>query len=104
MSFRRYEILLPIRYNDGVPVDEEHFTQTRKELVKEFGAVTWCAERLQGMWSHEGEVFANANIKAVIDAEDTPEARAFFRRFKQTLKSRFRQIDIWMVSYPIEIH
>ncbi len=29
MSFRRYEITLPTRYNDGRPVEPEQFLKTR---------------------------------------------------------------------------
>ncbi len=104
MSFKRYEILLPTRYNDGLPVEEEKFTRTRRELIAAFGAITWCPDRLQGIWSRGGETFEDANVKVVIDVEDTPEVHAFFQRLKETLKARFRQIDIWMVSYQIHIH
>src|SRR5437016_2286321 len=104
MSFRRYEILLPTRYNDGRPIEQERFTLTRRELVAAFGAITWNPERLQGIWSQGGQVFEDANIKVVIDVEDTPEVENFFCRFKATLKSRFQQIEIWMVSYPVRIH
>src|SRR5436190_19879809 len=104
MSFKRYEILLPTRYNDGVPVEEEKFTRTRKDLVAEFGAVTWHPERLQGTWSHGGKVFEDTLIKVVIDLENTPHVQEFFRQLKNTLKERFRQLEIWIVSYPIEIH
>jgi hypothetical protein len=31
-SRRRYEILLPIRYNDGTPVEPDKFFQTQEEL------------------------------------------------------------------------
>jgi len=104
MSFRRYEILLPTRYNDGLPVEEEQFTRTRRELVAAFGAITWCPDRLQGIWSHGGQIFEDTNVKVLVDVEDTPEARAFFRAFKETLKTRFQQIEIWMVSYLVDIH
>ena len=104
MSFKRYEIHLPTRYNDGFPVEEERFAETRRDLVAEFGAVTWCPERLQGIWSQGGKIFEDTHIKVVIDVEDTQAVRAFLGRFKETLKSRFRQIEIWMISYPIEIH
>jgi hypothetical protein len=39
----------------------------------------------------------------VVDIEATPENRAFLARFKERLKERFRQIDIWIVSYEIEV-
>jgi hypothetical protein len=104
MSFKRYEILLPTRYNDGRPVEEEQFAQTRRDLIGAFGAITWYPDRLQGIWSQGGQIFEDTNIKVVIDVEDAPEGQAFFRRLKETLKKRFHQIDIWMVSYQVEIH
>ena len=32
-----------------------------------------------------------------------PETEAFFVQLKQALQERFRQIDIWIVSYEIRI-
>ena len=38
-----------------------------------------------------------------VDVEDTPENADFFGQLKPRLKERFRQIDIWIVSYEIRI-
>jgi len=102
-SRRRYEILLPIRYNDGTPVEPNRFFQTQEELVAAFGALTTSPELLRGVWMHEGQRFEDEHLRVVVDVEATPENRAFFARFKEQLKSRFRQIDIWVVSYEIEV-
>ena len=104
MSFRRYEILLPIRYNDGSPVEEEKFARTRRELVAMFGALTKQPDTFQGWWMHGGETYEDRNLRFIVDVEATPENRAFFAGLKETLKTRFRQIDIWMISYEIDIH
>lgn len=40
MPSERYEILLPLKYNDGSSVEPEKFQQTRRELVQKFGALT----------------------------------------------------------------
>ena len=101
MSSSRFEILLPTRYNDGTAVEEDRIAQTRRDLIAEFGAITWCPERLQGLWSHQGRVFEDSNIKVTIDVEDTPAVQRFFQNYKNTLKERFRQIDIWIVSYEV---
>ena len=37
MPFERYEILLPLNYNDGTPIEPEKFQETRRELVEQFG-------------------------------------------------------------------
>jgi len=43
-------------------------------------------------------------LKYVVDVEsDTSEIQAFFRDFKEKLKTRFRQFDIWIVASPIRL-
>ena len=41
MKLKRYEILLPLMYNDGTVIEKEKFDQTNEELLSEFGAVTF---------------------------------------------------------------
>jgi hypothetical protein len=103
MSRRRYEILLPIRYNDGTPVEPEKFFQTQEEIVARFGALTTSPELLRGVWVHEGHRFEDQHWRLVIDAEPGAETVAFFREFKERLKARFQQIDLWIISFEIEI-
>jgi hypothetical protein len=38
-----------------------------------------------------------------VDVHDTPESIQFFRDYKEKLKSRFQQLDIWMITYPVEV-
>jgi hypothetical protein len=103
MSFRRYEILLPKRYNDGTAVELEKFLQTNNDLARQFGAVSFLPETLRGIWVHGGRRFEEDNVRLFVDVEDTAENAAFFHRFKAMLKERFCQIDIWIVSYEIRI-
>jgi hypothetical protein len=43
------------------------------------------------------------DVRLFVDVEDTVGNAAFFQRFKGILKERFRQIDIWIVSYEIRV-
>jgi len=103
MSLRRYEILLPLRYNDGSTVEPEKFLETQEELVAAFGALTTSPEQFRGTWMHEGQRFEDEHFRMMGDVEATLENRAFLARFKERLKERFRQIDIGIVSYEIEV-
>jgi hypothetical protein len=103
MSRRRYEILLPTRYNDCSPVEPERFFETQEELVAAFGALTTSPDLFRGTWMHQGQRLEDEHFRMVVDIEATPENRAFLARFKERLKERFRQIDIWIVSYEIEV-
>ena len=40
VSSRRFEILLPLRFNDGQPVPDVVLTQVALELEKQFGSVS----------------------------------------------------------------
>ncbi len=102
-SFKRFEILLPLQHNDGSPVDATLVNQTWKELVARFQAVTVEPSPLRGVWNHEGREFEDTLIRIVVVTEDSPEVRAFFASFKDTLKVRFEQLDIWITAHPIEI-
>ena len=64
-SYRRFEILLPLQFNDGRPIPAELIADTLLELRQRFGAV--------------------------------------FLEFKERIKTRFEQIDIWMTTYLLEV-
>jgi hypothetical protein len=103
MLKRRYEILLPLIHNDGRPVAEDTLHQTREELVVQCEGVSFQPESVRGIWLHEGARYEDTSVRLIADVEDTPENRQFFVEFKATLLQRFEQIEIYIVSYPVDI-
>ena len=103
MRKRRYEILLPLRHNDGREVSGELFEQTREELIAQFGAVSFLPYTVLGIWIHEGARYEDELLRLVVDVDDTPENQQFFAGYKPTLLERFEQIEIYIVSYPVDI-
>lgn len=102
-SFRRFEILLPLQFNDGRAVPDELIADTILELRERFGAVSAETQTIRGMWTQEAEVYRDELIRLFVDTLDTAASREFFIEFKDRLKSRFDQLDIWMTTYPIEV-
>ena len=102
-TLRRFEILLPLRFNDGQPVPDELVGETLLELRQRFGAVSAETQVIRGHWQYQGEVFRDELVRVFVDVADTEEQRAFFVAYKEQLKARFRQLDIWMTTYPIEV-
>jgi len=103
MLKRRYEILLPLKHNDGRPVSDENLNQTREELVDQFEAVSVQPQSILGIWVHEGVRYEDTSVRLIVDVEDTPENRQFFSDWKTILLARFEQIDIYIASYPVDI-
>jgi len=46
---KRFELLLPLNYNDGTEIEPEKFAQTNLELTDRFGGVTWDTVRITGL-------------------------------------------------------
>ena len=103
MRKRRFEILLPLRFNDGQPIDRELFDQTREELVAQFGSLTLHPSALQGIWVNEGIRYEDECRRFFVDVDDTPENESFFANFKLHLMDRFQQIAVYISSYPVDI-
>src|SRR2546426_12776693 len=96
ISGRRFEILLPLRYNDGSPVLDAQIAETLMELRRKFGAVSSETQKIEGQWQQGGEVYRDDLMRVFVDVEDTQPNREFFLQFRERVRGRFRQISIWM--------
>jgi hypothetical protein len=103
MRKRRYEILLPVRHNDGRPVSGELLEQTREELVARFGGITIAPQTYLGIWVQDGTRFKEEMRRFTVDVANTSGNREFFARYKATLRKRFEQIEIYIASYLVDI-
>ena len=48
-------------------------------------------------------MFRDDLIRVFVDVPDVPENRQFLLDFKNRLKVRFKQLEIWMTTYAIEV-
>jgi hypothetical protein len=100
---RRYELFLPLKFNDGHPVSWELIGETLVELKSKFSPVSWETQIIHGIWQHQGAEFRDDLVRVFVDVPDSAENRQFFINFKAIVKSRFNQLDIWMTTYPVEV-
>ena len=102
-TFRRFEILLPLRFNDGQKRPRRTDRRRTDRTPAKFGAVSNETQTIRGIWQHQGEVFRDDLVRIFVDVPDNTDAIPFFLDFKERTKARFQQIDIWMTTYPIEV-
>jgi hypothetical protein len=102
-KYRRYEVLLPLRFNDGTAVPDELIAQTLLELRRQFGAVPWESQTNHGEWTFQGQSYRDDLVRVFVDVPDTVDNRQFFLAFKESLKASFQQLDIWVTTHPLEI-
>ena len=55
---RRFEVLLPLRFNDGTPVPDAAVADTLLEFEERFGAVSCETQTIRGRWRSEGRATA----------------------------------------------
>src|SRR5438105_1116942 len=101
-SWRRYEVLLPLQYNDGRDVPSEWLAEAVLEIADHFGAASYETQRVEGHWRHEGLTYRDNLVRLVVDVPDRAEHRDWMRGFKSKWKGRLDQLEIWMVSHPID--
>jgi hypothetical protein len=52
---------------------------------------------------HEGQVYRDDLVRIFVDVPDLAEHRAWFVEFKEQLKRDFRQLDIWITTYSVDV-
>ena len=100
---RRYEILLPLRFNDGREVPDALIAGTLLDLREQFGVVSSETQIIQGQWQHQGASYRDDMMRVFVDVEDTAGNRQYFLRLKEILKARFGQLEIRVTSHPIDV-
>lgn len=102
-SWRRFEVLLPLRFNDGREVPGEWLAEAVLEVVDKFGAASYETQKVEGHWRQAGTTYRDDLVRLVVDVPDTEENRNWVREFKGRWKSKLEQLELWVVSYQIEI-
>jgi hypothetical protein len=102
---RKYEIYLPLKYNDGKNIEENKIRGIKVELVDAFGAITvssWSSP-YQGTWKYGGVEYIDDIIKIEVVATNDRATKKFFKEFKERLKKSLRQIDILITTHGIQV-
>ncbi|HEY6231730.1 MAG TPA: hypothetical protein VIW64_10725 [Pyrinomonadaceae bacterium] len=102
---RKYEIYLPLKYNDGKDIEPEKIKQIKEELIAKFGAITASSRSspYQGTWKYGGVEYIDDIIKVEIVTSDDRLTKRFLKDFKERLKKSLQQIDILITTHGIQV-
>jgi hypothetical protein len=102
-KWRRFEVLLPLQFNDGRPVPGEWLAEAVLEITDHFGAASYETQKVEGHWRHGGVLYRDDLVRIVVDVPDSTKNRQWMKQFKQRWKAKLEQIELWLISYRIEI-
>ncbi|MFN0055794.1 MAG: hypothetical protein ACKV0T_26925 [Planctomycetales bacterium] len=102
-NWRRFEVLLPLQFNDGRDIPPDWLAESILEIVDRFGAGSYETQKVEGHW-HQGSVVYRDNLgKIVVDVPESVENHQWMREYKERWRIRLEQVELWLVSYLIEI-
>jgi hypothetical protein len=102
-NWRRFEVLLPLQFNDGRDVPGEWLAEAVLEIVDHFGAVSYETQRIEGHWRQSGVLYRDTLVRLVVDLPESALNRQWMQQFKDRWRTRLEQVELWMVSYQITV-
>jgi hypothetical protein len=102
-KLRRFEILLPLQFNDGREIPSDWLAEAVLEIVEKFEAASYETQKVEGHWRYQGVLYRDNLVKIVVDVADSEENREWIREFKARWKAKTEQLELWLVSYVIDL-
>jgi hypothetical protein len=96
-------VLLPLQFNDGREIPGEWLAKAVMEIVDYFGAASYETQQVEGHWRHSGILYRDNLVRIVVDIPDTAKNRQWMKEFKSHWLTRLDQLELWMISYRIEV-
>ena len=66
-KWRRFEVLLPLQFNDGREVPAEWLAEAVLEVVDHFGAASYETQKVEGHWRYSGVLYRDNLVRVVVD-------------------------------------
>lgn len=110
MLFRqvRVHLLIPLYYNPDkqgyrVPIEPERIHATKEEVTRRFGGFTSTTLYNEGKWISKktGKEQEDITKTFYIDLEPSPENIKWLLEYKEKLKERFKQEEVYMTISPV---
>ncbi len=99
---KEYEIFLPLRYNDGTPINTAFIPALRVRLLEQFDGVTFFPQPNEGFWRMGNVTYRDEIVIFRVIAANQRTARRFLRRLKEELKRDLEQEEILIIERDVE--
>jgi len=105
-SARRYDIYLPVTYNDGSPIPREKYDDVEDRLLGHFGGLTSQRREFpfQGKWQESAKIYEDRIV--VLTALDFRRGGStrFIAQLKANLLREFDQLEILITEIALRVH
>lgn len=101
----RVQFLLPLKYNDGRDIEVDKLEWVKTEILAKFGGFTIHPFALEGGWRDPANniKFFDRTKMFEVTIEQTDENEKYLKNFKEELKRRFDQHEIYMTVTTVNM-
>ena len=97
------QLLLPLCDNEGHPFTQSIYLHVRDELTERFGGITtYVRSPAEGLWK-EGQSSPVKDEIVIYEVMAKELNRAWWKEFRESLESLFRQVSIVVRASTIEM-
>ena len=100
---KEYDIFVPLRYNDGTPIEPRRFKDLQIRLLEYFNGFTFFPQPNEGYWQMGDITYRDEIVIYRVVASKVRPARRFLRQFKNELKQLFQQEEIFIVEREVDL-
>lgn len=100
---KEYDLYIPLKYNDGSPVEPRVLRDLRRGLVAQFSGLTFFPQPNQGFWTVGDVTYRDEIVIYHVVAEKARTARRFLGRLKEKLKRTLKQEEIFIVERDVKV-
>ena len=96
---KKCDIHLPLNYRNGKPIEQKKIQRARDELIATFGSFAVPDRRT---WKYDGVKYVEVVKFEIITTGDRVTKKRL-TNLKESLNQSFRQVDILITSYDIQV-
>jgi hypothetical protein len=93
---------VPLKCNDGTPIEAKTIERIGQRMLERFGGVTFFPQPNEGLWRMGEVTFRDQIVIFRVLSANVRDARRFFRKLKQELKTELEQEEIVVVEKDVE--
>jgi hypothetical protein len=100
---KEYDIILPLYYNDGTPIELAKYKELARELVERFEGATLFPNPNEGYRPNGEGLTQDKNVTFRVLSGNTRKAKNYLTKLKDRIKRDFRQEEVLIIQRDVEM-
>ena len=99
---KEYDVFLPLKYNDGTPIEARKFLKLRDWLLEHFDGLTYFPQPNEGFWRLANVTYRDEIVIYRVLSQNPATARRMLKKLKVRLLRGFHQEEILIVEREVK--